>query len=373
MKKVFSICFFAVLLIQLIACSKEDESLDFYSDSPTFYISGTLAGNSFDLVAGENNFELLTDFVIGQDSVLILRGRMQSTDTANLEALAIWFRTNARINSNSLNININQELEQAQYPFSTTNITSARPGEFSITTTAETGGTNYVWTYPQGDYNGIQNTISVQNQNTVLPISLSADIGNCTSEITHYINPYNDCDASFDLSVNTLGMVSATVKPRNGETPSSINWFINGLGVQLGSGNTLPLSSANSIECKAEFTFADGCTKTVSRTFEKALLANGICNTDFTYQVDAVTQLNPEQFGTVEIIYTNAAGKRFTSKHGNVVGQFNIENVGDFQRNTQEMATKRFTFSANANLLANDNQEINLSRLFGNFAVAYPD
>ncbi len=374
MKKVLKFNFMVVLIaFALASCSKDQELNSIYEDNPSFYIKGFVGRDSLNIVAGENNYELFTDYIINQDSVLILRGRMQSTNSQNTEALAIWIRTNTKMTGNAINLNITQEIKPLAYPFTSTNLMSAKPGEYSITAIAEAGGTNYNWSSPVGTYAGTQNVINIENQNGSVPVSLTADFGACSSEITHFINPNSTCDASFDLNTSATALLTASIKTRNGAAPVSTRWFVNNQSIQLGTGNILPALVSVNDEVKAEFTFADGCKKTVSRKVASnaGVLAN--CNVDFTYAISAITTLNPEQLGTVEIIYTSSNGTRYTSKSSEPIGMFNLENVGDFERNEQNMATKRFSFSATTKLMAADGTALTLNSLFGNFAVAYPD
>jgi hypothetical protein len=377
MKTVQHLLLYVLAFAVFSSCSKEGEPTASYVDTPAFYLKGQIGLDSLDIVVGEDDFTLVTDYIAGPDSVLILRGRVEHISPSEHEAFAIWFRTNSKVNigTSVSPINITQELQQQLYSLSSTGSYSVLPGEYLITAFASGNATNFSWSSGNGSNAGNQSTFSVQNQVAEFPITLVGEGNSCVDQITHHINLSKQCDISFDLTRMGDSVLKPTIKTRSSGSPVSTEWFLDDQKIEISNFGTFKIdTSIPHISCKAVFTFADGCEKTVIRTIRNDNIGTlQSCNIDFDYIVQHITQPNPQQFGTVELIYTDSNGVRYTSKHEDFGGSFSVQSVSDFQRNERDMPTKRFSFTANAVLKSANGDELVLKELFGHFAVAYPD
>lgn len=373
MKQKLTYLCLGICALLLAACSKDDGlSENVYEEAPAFYIKGLVQGDSLNLSAGTNNYILNTDFILDTDSVLTLRGKLEPLNEPG-PSLAIWFRTE-KSGANSLNsFNIDAELQRQSYALSNTTPISALPGSFSVQATATSAGaTNYQWSADGSIYAGNVANITVSNLQDALPISLVCNYGTCTSEVTHYIQPTANCDGSFTLDWITDKIVSPKLSLRGSATPSRVEWYVNDSLVTLDSSQIhLEYGVSTKIDCK--LFFADGCEKRISRMALAAPSYLPNCNAEFVYTVQPHTTANPLQLGTVEFVYTDENGKRYSSRHEAVGGHFIIHSTNDYRANTSGFPTKRFTFSASADLKASDGATLRLNKLFGHFAVAYPN
>ncbi len=357
------------------ACSKDDGMENsVYNDAPTFYVSGLLDGDTIGFTAGEQNYALTTDFVLDTDSVLTLRGKLGPADGTPGPSLSIWLRTGIQGISDFSALNVSDEVNERSYALSSTTQQSAIPGEYLVSLFSTSNlATSYQWKLPEGIFLGNAASFSIRGFTEELPISLRCEYTDCSSEITHYLHPTLDCDATFNLTWLTDNRVMPTVVSRETYTPVQVDWYLNDEQVEIPLSGLLLGSYGEEQTLRAEMTFADGCRKKVSRAVKPVPGLAQNCSAEFIYNIQQLTTQNPEQLHTVELIYTDENGKRFTSLHDRLGGQFEIHSTAEYKRNATGWPTKRFTFSANATLLANDGSTIQLNRLFGHFAVAYPN
>jgi hypothetical protein len=373
MKKQLNYLFFAGAALLFVGCSKDNSLYEnVYEEAPAFYIKGLLEGDSLNLSAGTQGYSLNTDFILDSDSVLTLRGRMERPGIAG-PSFSIWFRTEKRGPASLANFNVNSEFQRQSYALSNNTPISALPGAFSVQATATSNGaTTYQWSGDGSIYAGNVANITVNNLQGALPISLVCNYGTCTSEVTHYIDPVANCDGSFSLDWLSDHEVSPKVSLRGNATPSKVEWFVNDSLVTLANGNIqLPYGVSTVIACKLYF--ANGCEKRISRRVTAIPSYMPGCSAEFVYSVQPQTTSNPMQLGTVEFVYTDENGKRYTSKHNAVGGFFTVHSINDYRANGAGYPTKRYTFSASAELKATDGSTLKLNKLFGHFAFAYPD
>lgn len=381
MKRIYRYtCLMALGLV--LSCSKDDGNAgNDYHDDFVFYVNATIDGMPMELFAGHEDYILDTDYDFdAQDSLVHMTGFLSSQDTTMGHSNAIMLRFvghDAVANQGAFNLSDN--VHEGNVALKDASGIKNDPDNFILNLTPDVVSSNYTyhWNFHDGSTSSnVSPSLQVSAVETpVYEVSLGADPYNasCSSKTTHFINVDEDCDATIIVSPNhVLGGLRASAVTRVGQV-QSIKWFIDGanLSNDLVFAN-LPLDHDGNYRLRAEISFENGCQKVVEKHLSVLAGIPNFCDIDFSCSKDPIKINDPKQRGTVEIVYYDASGKKYSSNYDGAQGRFKIHNLRSFVTNDKGQRTARFQFEGRAILQSSDGSTVNLENTFGNFAVAHP-
>ncbi len=357
-----------------LSCNPEkDKVSNSYAEDYRFFIKGQANGLPFEYNAGEHDYYLETDYYT-EDSVVVMEGRLSRLGQPDRNAMVIKIRSNSAVSQGAYFV-ANENIQAKEYAFRDVSGYRAQTGKFMLSLFGDStflANTNsYRWSIdgiPATGYE-VQKTFDKNTPN--FNVSLQTTIsGNCESEVRHYINLQEDCDATFKMLVTGQDKVSVRPVARVG-TISSVEWFLDSTKVEPSFQGEIDLSlvpNAKMLTCSIHFD--DGCVRRVDRSISSGLQSP--CITDFWYIKQKPTIHDPQQYSTVELEYYDENGKMFTSHYTDVVGDFTITSASPFESNADGEKTMRFFMEADVILKNVDGSTVELSNAFGSFAVAHP-
>ncbi len=372
MKKLF-IYIFALSLVGL-SCSPEKEISSNYSEDYRFFLKGQINGLPLEFNAGEDDYFLETNYY-REDSVVVMEGMLSRFGVADKNAVVIRIRSKAAEIPGSAFV-ASENIEPRDYAFRDVTGYRAQTGKYQLSLFGDStflANTNdHYWIVnglpPVKGYE-LQQTFdrNTPNFNVALRTTISGD---CESEVRHFINLQQDCDATFKMYVTAPDKVMVKTVARVG-TIGDVQWFLDSTEVKpnfLGEIDLSLVPNATMLTCSIYFD--DGCVRRIDRSLNSTLQSP--CITDFWYQKQKPTIHDPNQYSTVEIEYYDGNGKMYTSYYTDVVGDFAITSASPFQRNASGDKTMRFFMEADVILKNVDGSTVELKNGFGSFAVAHP-
>lgn len=368
---------FICFALALTACSKKQNGAGSnYSDDFKFYFNANINGSALEFKAGDDDYILNTSYSV-EDSVLVMSGRLGATDSNFKNTVVFKLRGREALGSET-DFNLEEGIHEGRVALTDASFNKKIPGEYDLRLLPNvvSSGISYFWTFEDGTTSTSTNpSIQVSEENhAVFKVSLSSDplSGGCESKTVHTVNIESDCDATISLTkTHTLG-IKAEVQSRLGQV-RSVKWY---------RGNTfvgddliidsLAFDSDGNYKVSADITFYDGCTKRIEKDLSVLSGSISFCDFDFAHTKTNVREYDPKQLGTIEMIYYDGTGKRFTSYYENNSGEFKIYSFRSFQRNELNQQTVRFLFEGDVTLKSEDGSSLAVTNAFGNFAVAHP-
>lgn len=372
MKKLLKISVFLLLGLGLSDCSKDQDEGNTYVEDHRFFLQGKINGKDLNLKAGESHYYLETSYKL-EDQVLESRGMLAPYGNTKQNSLEIIFRGPKLLGSES-EFDADSNMTEGPVPFRDASNYRVEAGQYYLKFNLDgsTNVSNPKWTFADGS-TSYQNSPGVQVNSfvhPVYPVSLGFNGAGCKSSLTHHINLYDNCDASFSVGtlINNTGL---RITP---EVDDSLlhhtNWYINGDEIALETGGQhLMALTDTSVHIKAVFTFKNGCEKTVERTFYPGLHN---CQPEFSVTRNPVRVYDHYQLGTVELIYYDDNGTAYSSHYQNVNGSFMLLAVTPYQNNDAGQHTSRFFFETHVYLRSDAGAQLHLENAFGSLAIAHP-
>lgn len=370
-----------ICLFLAISCAKEGATpLGVYQDNFVFYFEGNIDGNSVELSAGHDNYTLETGYEFdATDSLVSMSGMLfSSNSTQKKNALMLQFVSDKPIAEES-NFNVFDNINEGNISLTELSDYKNHPSEYTLNLSPDIISTNYnySWSYGNG-YGSLATNPAITVSALEHPsfrVSLGSDTqnGSCIGKTTHWVNIEMDCDATFIIIPNhVLGGYRASIFEKAGIV-HSVKWYLNGdlLGNSMELDN-LPVNVDGNHTLKAEIYFYSGCKKVVEKDFSVLANVPVICDLDFSWTKENIRVHDPKQRGTVELIYFDANGVRYSSKYDDAKGKFRIHGLRNFEHNDQNQKTVRFQFEGSAELISADGSTIVIDQAFGSFAVAHP-
>lgn len=357
-----------------ISCNPEKDIDSNYAEDYRFFLKGQVNGLPFEYNAGEDGYFLETNYY-REDSVVVMEGTLAKFGEADKNAVVIRIRSKAAEIPGSTFL-ANENIEPRDYAFRDVTGYRAQTGKFMLSLFGDSSflaNTNHFYWIVNGiaDTSGyeLQKTFdrNTPNFNVALRTTIS---GNCESEVRHFINLQEDCDATFKMYVTAADRVMVKTIARVGSI-SDVQWFLDSTLVTpnfLGEIDLSLVPNASMLTCSIYFD--DGCVRRIDRSLNSTLQSP--CITDFWYQKQKPTIHDPNQYSTVELEYYDANGKMYTSHYTDVVGDFTITSASPFQLNANGDRTMRFFMEADVILKNVDGSTVELKNGFGSFAVAHP-
>lgn len=370
-----------ITLFLAISCAKEGATpLGVYQDDFVFYFEGNIDGNPVALSAGQDNYALETNYEFNSsDSLVSMSGMLFSSNTSDKKnALMVQFIADKPI-SNEANFNVFENINEGNTSLTELSSFKNHPTEYNLSFSPDITSVNYNYSW------SFENSYGTTATNPTLTVSslefpkmwasLGSDTqgGACIGKTTHWLNLDRDCDATFIIIPNhVLGGYRATIFEKEGIV-RAVKWLLDGelLGNSMEL-NNLPVNEDGNHTLRAEISFYNGCKKVVEKDFSVLANVPVICDLDFSYVKSNVRVYDPKQRGTVELVYFDANGVRFSSKYDNAKGKFRVYGLSSFEQNDRNQKTIRFQFSGSAELEAADGSIIVIDQAFGSLAVAHP-
>jgi hypothetical protein len=360
-------------LLSFAGCKEDDngESGTSYTDNYRFYVDALVDGLPLRINAGENDYAMYTSYQL-QDSLLLMHGLLAQDSQDIRNALQIFFRS-AELGSQYRDFDPLGTLQNGKVAVADGSGHTQVPQHFDFDFFPDTvlGNQAFYWSVQDSSYHA--DTCRVIGLNADLEnhldVSLnSPDPANCPINITKGISTLNTCKAEVRLGQfgNDLALV---VEPRIGSI-SAVRWFRGGQPIGNGTSFILPANLVGQIaEIKAEIDFASGCTEAITK---EMLISPAACDVSINYRKKPHLSYNPHNLNTVEIVYYDQNGKRFTSLYPNTEGDFELMNTASYQDPNSGYHHQQFNFSGELLLRSRDGSTKSISKLFGSFAVAHP-
>ena len=366
-----------LLFIAAIAgCRKENPgSHTSYSEDVVFYVTGNMAGVPFEYKAGENDYVMASDYVF-HDSVVEMRGSLLPHGSQHQRGLEIRVRGKQRLSSVSA-FNASQNLNTGAMALRDATGFRKETGKYIVSLSCDSTNGQYashIWHFPDGTFSNayyVEKKVDADDY-PVYPVRLeTSGQFSCQAEVYHEINLLGECDAGFDLDILANFTARLSLKNIQGNV-DSVGWYLNGSHITPDPVNhTIYLGNTGNdhlIRCMVYF--SDGCIKLMERKVGANFADN--CVTDFQYQARKEVVFDPSQLATVEIIYYDKAGKKFTSYYPDAQGEFEVVSFDPYLHNADGDPTTKIHFQANAILKSADGSTMELSNAQGSFALAHP-
>lgn len=378
MTKRFNTWLIAVLVLSW-ACSKEAEPVQL-PETPDFYLRGDLNGSSYYAAAGDSSY-LYTSF--GRDSVNIpvftgLLDLYQQTGGSSWQISIRGHRPTSAVSATYLD----SALFQSAYP--TTNANAVQPSDNlrTIRFVPDASGPvfQYFWSFHSGSSFSYLTQPELEidlNQDSLVDASLTVLHSNgCSANATHLIDVVDTaaCRGSFHCTSLGSYSFSASASAWIG-TLAQVEWYLDGSFIGSGLNHTFYIATNGLHTVEAHMTFASGCTYTMARDLlvqAGGSYAGENCPIDFNYTIQPVSVPDLEQAGTIDITYTDASGKQYSSARAATAATVGASEWTAYQPNHLGQATYRFKLNFSGQLVAEDGSILTVSNLSGYWAVAVP-
>jgi len=373
MKRIRIILALLIVVGLFYGCSKSNDDLSSsFSENVRFYFKANINGLPVNIDAGGGGYFLDTDYSYG-DSIVSMKGRLSTGGTSPKNTFELVIRSKDILTSLDV-FNPYRTIQKGYLPLRDASYYKKVPNRYDMTFYPDSGvtATYYTWSFSDGNATG--SNVSRQVDTIDFPrykATLQTQLGGCSSTTTKVINLYNECDAELSLNFISPLVAEASISAKSGLI-TEVKWFVNGVESYNGEITTASFPSPGVYEVSAEITFSDGCSQRISKTVSLSGTFIPICDSQFLYTKTAVTEYDIDQKGTIELVYYDAIGTRYTSNYPNTQGSFEIKNVGIYSANDKGQETTRFSFLANAILKDSSGNSIQLKDAFGTFAVAHP-
>lgn len=376
MKKLIRNITLLLVVIAVTQCRKDEPGTHInYSEDVVFYLKGNVDGQPLEIKAGQNNYSMTTSYYF-EDSVVEMRGSLLPDNGTPKSGFEIRVRGEQRIESlAAFDPSVNFEAGSLALRDATN--FGRETGKYLVSLRCDTSQGQYsshLWIFPDGTYSNayyLEKIVDV-NDYPSFPVRLeTSGAFACQSEVYHEINLKADCDAGFDVTMLAPFSVAVNLKNIQG-TIDHIDWYHNDLPVvpsatdhSIYLGNT---GNPHVIRCEVFFT--NNCKKVMERKLSANFSAN--CVTDFQYQTKKEAVLDPQDVATVEIIYYDENGKKYSSHYQDAMGEFELISFVPYLTNDAGDPTMHILFEADAILKSTDGSSLTLTNVEGSFALAYP-
>lgn len=379
-KRVLSYAGIASLFLA-ISCSKEESApLGVYQDDFVFYFEGNINGSPIELFAGHDDYSLETGFQFNQtDSVVSMSGMLSKSNSPEKKnALMLQFVADEAVDNES-SFNVFESIKEGNTSLTELTNYKNHSSEYKLNFNPDivSSNYNYNWTFENGTNSSYANPIMSVSalEYPTFWVTLGSDIqnGSCVGKATHWINLDRDCEATFIIVPNhVLGGYRASIFEKEGRV-QSVKWYLDNEFIASSADlENVPVNVDGHHTLKAEISFYAGCKKIVEKDFNVLANVPVICDLDFSFTKAPIRVYDPKQRGTVELVYFDDNGIRYSSKYDNTDGQFRVHGLKSFENNDLNQKTARFQFEGNAVLMADDGSTLTIENAFGSFAIAHP-
>ncbi len=360
----------------LTQCKKETPgTYTSYTGNVVFFVNGSIGGIPFDYQAGKNNYVMSSEYHF-KDSVVDMRGSLLPDGTLKKSGFEVRIRGQQRT-ATATAFDPDQNLNTGNMALRDATGFRKETGKYIVSLSCDsTQGqySSYLWIFPDGTYS---NAYALEKKVDAslypqYPVRLvTSGAFSCQSEVYHEISLEENCDAGFDVDILANFTAQLSLKNIQGNV-DMVKWYHNDTLVTLSSiNNSLYLGNTgepHQISCEVYFT--DGCIKKMERIISANFAVN--CMTDFTYQSNKEVIYDPQQLATVELLYYDENGKKYSSYYPDAQGEFKMVGYSPYKLNEDGDPTMMIRFEADAILKSADGASITLSNAEGSFALAHP-
>lgn len=361
------------VLFQLaVSCTEKEQSSESFTGSYQFFLFANLNGQAVNYNAGEDGYSLYTSYQF-EDSLLVLHSLLAKDSADPRSAFELIMRSAAlgtpgQPTAASL-------LQEQSLALADPSGLVRLPNTFDYLfyTDSLVGHQALKWTCLGQSYYGDTlhwPALDVRQVRTMEVKLTNNGFASCVPLMAKRIDLEKDCRARMDLQSNSSGTMQLSVSALKGDL-QKVRWFLN--NKQVGQGFSTQLKGLNSSipqRIKAEVIFGGGCKSTIEKT-----VIGGRANCDINILLDRTQtlSLNPKNAQTVELVYYDAKGKRFSTFYDSNQGYFTIEALSTYQElSARGEQHQKLVFSGEMSLQSADGARIEINRLHGSFAVAHP-
>ena len=359
----------ALLSLMITAC-EEDQLEDQYSDSYRFFLYANINGLPLNWNAGDGGYAIKTNHFFEGNQMVVESFLSRDTNQPQ-NALMLRFRGSA---NPSMERPLN-DFEAGAVALADASGMVRTPGVFDYLFQPDStmGGPGFVWTYRGKQYYGDSLALAqIDSRATpAFSVELSNSSPNCVISLKHQIQVQGLCKAQLRILEASSSNLQAKVQASVGRI-NSLRWYVNDVAQQSSALrlNHNIISSNQPQRIKVEVQFESGCQETIEKT---VIPGQTSCDLHLTYAKNPAQVVNPLNEETVEIIYYNDAGKRFSSLYAHNSGDFVIESSSPYNDMAEpDVNHRRLVFKGNALLLSADGSTVELNNIHGSFAVAVP-
>lgn len=355
-------------------CSDDEQTALQYRDSYRFYVYANLNGQPLNLNAGEDDYALFTQ--LKQDSLGVWHtiGTLARDSNRYRHAFQLRFRSN-RAAATADEAGFSASFAVGPRTLADASGAVRIPGiyRFFFRPDSFSGHQNLLWEYEGRTYYG--DSLRVDSfdagTNPYCEIAMrSAGVFACTPLIVHRIEAHSNCRALLNVHAS-YDRLSAGVEPVLGRI-EAIQWYLDSIPISESGNWQRNLSGSGQPHLvEAEVSFSGGCTERLAKL---VVPGPANCERHLIYQKQPFRKPNPNNLGTVELVYFDGQGKRFSSFYAQNEGSFQIEKLKLLEaKNTLGPGLhNHLIFSGQALLKSADGQSIMLHNIHGSFATLLP-
>lgn len=360
-----------VSILVLLAC-KDDLVQDApgYTDSFLFYTYLSVDGYPHSLYAGAESYTMYSSSSF-RDSAYTLKSILADDSANPKNAIEVSIRSERLADPSDFTMA--SAMREGSIALADASGFVRNPDVYDFHFRPDTlqGHQAIYWLFDGQSYFG--DSLNIQDinmhQRSFLNIEMTnSGVYSCIPSVYHRIQVDKFCKAQLLVNAGNPSSITASVAELIGVI-KTVNWFVDdvysGSAIELGS---FSAPANNPVKIKAELIFESGCSEIIEKT---VLPGRTDCDLHMTYIKEPNRKHNPKNFGTVEVVYFDDKGERYTSKFSNNEGRFSIESISDY--NEGEEGYKRMLFTASDILLKHQSgATLKLQNFYGSLAFAYP-
>lgn len=366
-------------LVLSVSCSKEAEP-EQLPERPDFYLQGELNGTPYYAAAGDSSY-LFTSFDLDSGNLPVFSGTLEFDQEAGDASWEISIRGH-RASQTVTAAYLDSALFQDAYTTTNANavVPSANLRVVKFLPDASGPVFQYFWSFHNGSSFSYLTSPELEvdlRQDSMVNASLTVLHSNgCSANSNHQINVVDTASCRGSFHCTSLGGYSFNAQASAWiGSLSQVEWYLDGTHIGSGINHTFYIATNGLHTVEARMSFVNGCTYTMTRDLlvqAGGTYAGENCPIDFNYQIQPVLEPDSLQAGTLDMAYTDATGKRFTTARNSSAFEVTITNWTPYQPNHLGQATYRFKLTFSGQLTAADGSVVTVNNLTGYWAVAVP-
>ncbi|MDX1909397.1 MAG: PKD domain-containing protein [Bacteroidia bacterium] len=342
---------------------------------PVFQVAGSLDDTPFTLTAGKDGYYMKTAYTLGDDAVYTFRGDLAPTGCTDCPA-SLGFRIR--------NTRTGTEAVDPEGVFKTGTYTWFAPELADITyrvsfqnESSDTTQVAYLWDFGDGTTDQQLNPVHYYTDSTApggrVDVCLQAtDPDGCATGICNEINLVGvGCQADFTFQVTPGTQFVRFTSLSQGKFPWRYRWrFGDGHGATLGNPGYTYATRGRYRACLTILD-AEGCESTMCKDVSAD---PDMCRHNFSWEVEKTQTNDPLGLGQVEVVWTDAEGRVFSSARGKQPGssRWEVLQARLYEPNEKGEKTIRLEVRFTATLFAEDGAQVVIRDASGTVALAYP-
>lgn len=361
------------LLLALLGCAEQPLPVSQEGEAE-FFARGQLDGQRLELVAGEEQYFMATDFSYQAPGLYVLQGTLGPKDCPDCPgSLTIRLRDH-RLRPEGSAFSIDTALARSAFAYYQEGGV-AEDGVTRVSFENESEGGEYRWTFGDGSTHVGRNPVHDYIDSTLLTPTVcleATDSTGCTTTICNDIL-LEETDCAVDFTHELLpGSSYVTFRAEvRGTPPFRYRWnFGDGFGASLGNPGYFYAQPGLYTVCLT-VTDGTGCQRTIC----KNIAADpSFCEHNYSYEVQRTAVVDTLQFSRVEVEWIDEAGEVFRSSLGPQSSQAFCQLRGQtvYQPNEQGQATRQLQLRLNCDLYSEQGERLPLRLDEATLGLAHP-